>query len=68
MSAIIAILLNISGRPLTAMIGNGVLLGSAVSLAHSLGLNRNCLDWNISSSEKLLRTRLWWAIVIFDKW
>ncbi|KAI1109202.1 fungal-specific transcription factor domain-containing protein [Nemania sp. NC0429] len=68
MSAIIAILLNISGRPLTALIGNGVLLGSAISLAHSLGLNRNCLDWNISSSEKLLRTRLWWAIVIVDKW
>lgn len=31
LSAIIAILLNISGRPLTAMIGNGVLLGSAIS-------------------------------------
>ncbi|KAI0533285.1 fungal-specific transcription factor domain-containing protein [Xylaria digitata] len=68
MSAIAAILLNVAGRPLTAMIGNGVLLGSAISLAHSLGLNRNCLDWNISSSEKNLRTRLWWAIVIFDKW
>ncbi|KAI0486762.1 fungal-specific transcription factor domain-containing protein [Xylaria cf. heliscus] len=68
LSAIAAILLNISGRPLTAMIGNGVLLGSAISLAHSLGLNRNCLDWNIAPSEKLLRTRLWWAIVIFDKW
>ncbi|KAF2962740.1 hypothetical protein GQX73_g10831 [Xylaria multiplex] len=67
-SAIAAILLNVAGRPLTAMIGNGVLLGSAISLAHSLGLNRNCLDWNISSSEKNLRTRLWWAIMIFDKW
>ncbi|KAI8952423.1 fungal-specific transcription factor domain-containing protein [Xylaria longipes] len=68
MSAIAAILLNVSGRPLTAMIGNGVLLGSAISLAHSLGLNHNCIDWNITPSEKLLRTRLWWAIVVFDKW
>ncbi|KAI1751510.1 fungal-specific transcription factor domain-containing protein [Xylaria castorea] len=68
LSAIAAILLNVSGRPLTAMIGNGVLLGSAISLAHSLGLNRNCLDWNITPSEKLLRTRLWWAIVVCDKW
>ncbi|KAI0544361.1 fungal-specific transcription factor domain-containing protein [Xylaria curta] len=68
LSTIAAILLNVSGRPLTAMISNGVLLGSAISLAHSLGLNRNCLDWNITPSEKLLRTRLWWAIVVFDKW
>ncbi|KAI0401119.1 fungal-specific transcription factor domain-containing protein [Xylaria palmicola] len=68
LSVIAAVLLNVSGRPLTAMIGNRVLLGSAISLAHSLGLNRNCLDWDISPSEKLLRTRLWWAIVIFDKW
>ena len=67
-STVIAILLNISGRPLSAMIGNAVLLGSAISLAHSLGLNRNCLDWNISHSEKNLRVRLWWAIVIYDKW
>lgn len=50
------------------MIGNGVLLGSAISLAHSLGLNRNCLGWDISIAEKCLRVRIWWAIFIYDKW
>ena len=65
---IVAILLNISGRPLTSMIGNGLLLGSAISLAHSLGLNRDCLGWDISPAEKYLRTRIWWAIVIYDRW
>ncbi|CAI6334346.1 unnamed protein product [Periconia digitata] len=67
-SVLIAILLNISGRPLTSVIGNGILLGSAVAIAHGLGLNRNCLDWEISVSEKRLRTRLWWALFIYDKW
>lgn len=37
MSIIKAILLNIGGRPTTSLIGNGVLLGSAVSMAHSCG-------------------------------
>ncbi|KAI9147037.1 ATP-binding cassette transporter abc3 [Paramyrothecium foliicola] len=67
-STIIAILLNISGRPLTSMIGNGILLSSAVSLAHSFGLNRDCSSWDIPPAEKRLRTRLWWAIVVYDGW
>ena len=67
-STIIAVLLNVAGRPLTYMIGNGVLLGSAVSLAHALGLNRDCWQWNIDVAEKCLRTRLWWTLVIHDKW
>jgi hypothetical protein len=67
-STVMAILLNVLGRPLSSMVGNGVLLGSAISLAHSLGLNRDCRDWDISSSEKGLRVRLWWAVVIADKW
>lgn len=67
-SILIAILLNISGRPLTTIIGNGILLGSAVAIGHALGLNRNCMDWEIPDAEKCLRTRLWWAMFIFDKW
>ncbi|KAI9654949.1 MAG: hypothetical protein M1821_005702 [Bathelium mastoideum] len=68
LSTIIAILLNISGRPLTSMIGNGMLLGSAISLAHSLGLNHDPSGMDISQAEIYLRTRIWWVIVIFDKW
>ncbi|KAK8104837.1 uncharacterized protein PG998_011870 [Apiospora kogelbergensis] len=68
MPTVIAILLNISGRPLSSMIGNAVLHGAAISLAHCMGLNRSCLTWDISPTEKAQRTRLWWAIVIYDKW
>ncbi|GJN82212.1 hypothetical protein PLIIFM63780_005750 [Purpureocillium lilacinum] len=68
MPIIKAILLNIGGRPTTSLIGNGVLLGSAVSMAHSLGLNHNPLPWSIPQSEKNLRMKLWWALLIHDRW
>ncbi|GJC91317.1 fungal specific transcription factor [Colletotrichum higginsianum] len=67
-STLLAILLNIAGRPLTSIIGNGLLLGSAISLCHSLGLNRDSSDWDIPEAEKLLRTKIWWAIFVYDKW
>ncbi|TDZ28490.1 putative transcriptional regulatory protein [Colletotrichum spinosum] len=67
-STLLSILLNISGRPLTSIIGNGLQLGSAISLAHALGLNRDPSDWDIPEAEKLLRTKIWWAIFVYDKW
>ncbi|XXH04051.1 hypothetical protein Hte_010462 [Hypoxylon texense] len=67
-SVITAILLNIGGRPTTALIGNGVRLGSAVSLAYSLGLNHDPLSWDISQSEKMLRIHTWWALLVYDRW
>ncbi|RSL53578.1 hypothetical protein CEP54_010341 [Fusarium duplospermum] len=68
MSIIEAILLNVGGRPTTSLIGNGVLLGSAIAMAHSLGLNHNPMPWEIPQSEKNLRMRIWWAILVHDKW
>ncbi|KAJ9137518.1 C6 transcription factor [Pleurostoma richardsiae] len=68
MSTIISLLLNLNGRPLTTMVGNGVQLASAVSIAHSLGLNRNPSDWDIPQGEKSTRIRLWWALFVLDKW
>ncbi|CAG9996352.1 unnamed protein product [Clonostachys byssicola] len=68
MPSIIAILLNVGGRPTTTMIGNGMLLGSAISLAHCLGLNRNPITWDIPDQEKNLRTQIWWCLVIHDRW
>ncbi|ODA82178.1 hypothetical protein RJ55_00684 [Drechmeria coniospora] len=67
-SIIKAILLNIGGRPTTSLIGNGVLLGSAVSMAHSLGLNHSPLTWKIPRSEKNLRMKTWWALLLHDRW
>lgn len=68
MSTIVAILLNLSGRPLTSMIRNRMFLSSAISIAHTLSLNRNSTGWEISKEESRMRTRFWWAIVINDKW
>ncbi|KAI0158351.1 fungal-specific transcription factor [Xylariaceae sp. FL1272] len=65
---ITAVLLNVGGRPTTSLIGNGVLLGAAISLAHSLGLNRNPLNWDIPDAEKLSRMKIWWDLLIHDKW
>ncbi|KAM0669396.1 hypothetical protein ACQRIU_002958 [Beauveria bassiana] len=59
---ITAILLNVGGRPTTSLIGNGVLLASAVSIAHSLGLNHDPTDWNIPESEKCLRMSIWTSL------
>ncbi|KAI1842058.1 hypothetical protein JX266_011709 [Neoarthrinium moseri] len=67
-STITALLLNIGGRPTTSLIGNGVQLGAAVSLAHSLGLNRDPLPWDIPEAEKFLRMKIWWSLLIHDKW
>lgn len=68
LSAISACILNISGRPTTSLIGNGILLGSAVSMAYSFGLNHSPLSWKIPLSEQMLRMKIWWALLLQDKW
>lgn len=68
MSIIKAIVLNIGGLPTTSLIGNGVMLGSAVSMAHSLGLNHDPLPWEIPHVEKCLRMKIWWALLLHDRW
>ncbi|KAJ5450940.1 hypothetical protein N7491_000122 [Penicillium cf. griseofulvum] len=67
-STIKAILLDVGGRPTTSMTGNGVRLGSAVALCHSLGLNRNPLPWDIPQAEKHMRMKIWWSILLHDRW
>jgi hypothetical protein len=67
-STIKAILLDVGGRPTTSMTGNGVRLGSAIALCHSLGLNRNPLPWDIPREEKYLRMKIWWSILLHDRW
>ncbi|KAI9373635.1 fungal-specific transcription factor domain-containing protein [Aspergillus egyptiacus] len=67
-STIMAILLNVCGRPSTSMFGNGGILGMAVALSNALGLNRDPSSWNISPLEKSLRIRIWWLVIIHDRW
>lgn len=67
-STIITIILNLSGRPSTHMLGNGALLGMAVALANAFGLNRDPSDWNLSPTEKKFRIRIWRLLVVYDRW
>lgn len=67
-SAVMALLLNSSGRPSTSPFGNGGYVGTAVALANGLGLNRNPSDWEIPQVEKDLRAKIWWFLVVQDRW
>ncbi|KAL4806233.1 fungal-specific transcription factor domain-containing protein [Aspergillus unguis] len=67
-SSIMAILLNVCGRPSTSMFGNGGMVGMAVALSNALGLNRDPSGWTISPLEKSLRIRIWWLVLIHDRW
>jgi hypothetical protein len=63
-----ATVLDLAGRPIFSMMGNAINTGRLISLAHSLGLNRNPLKLNIESSQASIRARLWWAVFIHDQW
>lgn len=67
-STLMSIIINVCGRPSTSMFGNGGMVGTAVALSNALGLNRDPSSWNISPLEKSLRTRIWWLVVIHDRW
>lgn len=67
-STVLAILINVCGRPSTSMFGNGGMVGTAVALSNALGLNRDPSCWTISPLEKSLRIRIWWLVLIHDRW
>lgn len=50
------------------MFGNGGMVGTAVALSNSLGLNRDCSTWNISPEEKTFRFRIWSIVMLMDRW
>ncbi|KAE8380956.1 fungal-specific transcription factor domain-containing protein [Aspergillus bertholletiae] len=67
-STVMAIVLNVCGRPSTSIFGNGGMVGTAVALSNALGLNRDPSNWNIRPMEKRFRVRIWWLVVIHDRW
>ena len=67
-STIMSIIINVCGRPSTSMFGNGGMVGTAVALSNALGLNRDPSGWGISPLEKSLRIRIWWLVIIHDRW
>lgn len=68
LSTLQATIVDLNGRPALSIIGNVVNNGRAVALSYSLGVNRNPTQWNISPHEKNLRIRLWWGVLIHDRW
>jgi hypothetical protein len=68
LSSLSAALIDLTGRPIFSMTGNAISCGRLVSLAHCLGLNRDPSNWKISLQEKKQRIRLWWGVVIHDRW
>ncbi|KAL2013091.1 hypothetical protein VTN00DRAFT_616 [Thermoascus crustaceus] len=68
LSTISAALVDLTGRPIFSMTGNAISCGRTVSLSHCLGLNRDPSNWKISQQEKDQRIRLWWGVVIHDRW
>ncbi|KAJ0422882.1 fungal-specific transcription factor domain-containing protein [Aspergillus carlsbadensis] len=67
-STLYAVVLDLVGRPIYAVLLNAINTGRAVSLALSLGLNRNPSGWKRPAIEIDLRRRLWWAVLIHDYW
>ncbi|KGO71932.1 Transcription factor, fungi [Penicillium italicum] len=68
LDTISAALIDLTGRPIFSMTGNAVSCGRMLSLANCLGLNRDPSNWKLSQGEKNQRIRLWWGVVIHDRW
>ncbi|KAF9892150.1 hypothetical protein FE257_002556 [Aspergillus nanangensis] len=68
LSTVYSVVLDMMGRPALGVLMNTMNNGRAVCLAQSLGLNRDPTHWRRQKSEKALRIRLWWAVIINDRW
>ncbi|ORY50192.1 hypothetical protein BCR35DRAFT_25082 [Leucosporidium creatinivorum] len=67
LSTIQATLIDLNGRHGVDPAGNFVRLGTAVAVARLLGLHKDCSRWMIPLWERDLRSRLWWALLVYDK-
>jgi hypothetical protein len=67
-STIHAAILDLNGRPTTSITWNTINSGRTVGLSHILGLNRDPRRWKMSEKEKGMRIRLWWGVLIHDRW
>ncbi len=68
LSTVHATLVSLIGRPIGTILGNTMGFGRVLALAHGLGLNRNPSNWKVSASERNTRNRLWWGLLIQDRW
>ncbi len=67
-----SLLLLVQRRPTNKHVSDtpfkGVMMAAVISIAQSLGLNRDPSGWPLPTWEVKLRRRLAWAIFIQDKW
>ncbi|PGH02158.1 hypothetical protein AJ79_07704 [Helicocarpus griseus UAMH5409] len=68
LSTLSSSLIDLTGRPIFSMTGNAINSGRTVALSHCLGLNRDPTNWKLSQAEKYQRIRLWWGVLIHDRW
>lgn len=61
-------LTDLTGRPSINTSGNFMSFCQTLAISHMLGLHLDCTGWNMPVEEKDVRIRLWWAILIHDKW
>ncbi len=57
-----------SSRPQIQLGQHVIALGRAAGVAFLLGLHRDPEKWMIPKWERSLRRRLWWCLLIHDKW
>jgi hypothetical protein len=65
---ILAITMNIAGRPSVNLINNSTAVARIVALAHAIGLNHDCSEWKMMEQERRVRWKAWWGVVIHDRW
>lgn len=68
MAAVVSTIFNVAGRPSKGFVSNMTSVSRIVALSHSCGLNHDCREWKIAEPEKRLRWKVWWAILIHDRW
>lgn len=72
LAALQTLLLLVQRRPTNKHVSDtpfkGFITNAAVSIAQTLGLNRDPLDWPLPAWETKQRRRLAWATYIQDKW
>jgi hypothetical protein len=72
LAALQTLLLLVQRRPTNKHVSDtpfkGVMMTTAVSIAQSLGINRDPADWPLPTWEIKQRRRLAWATFIQDKW
>lgn len=66
--AVVSTVLNVAGRPSKGFVSNMTSVSRIVALSHSCGLNHDCREWKIAEGEKRLRWKIWWAILLHDRW